>query len=271
MNIYGIDTNEYHPITDPNAVRNWLRTQNGGRSPGFIIARLGHSVRSGQGGLILDRDAKSTLAWCNQLGVPCGVYVYCYDSSPEAARKTMSEAIRAVRGFNLEYPIVYDMEYGNTGNPPDIYRYNDVANKENNTAIIRAAMQTVQDANYYAMIYSSRDFFLSFTDLSQLTAYDKWEAAYTSTDTSQINNGIWQYSNDGQVPGIEGRVDLDVAYKDYPMIIKNAGLNGPAHSPILYTVQVSGITGGDFDAVEAALAPVIRERKLEAYYSTWEE
>lgn len=271
MNIYGIDTDEFHPITDPEAVRTWLREKNGGRSPGFVIARLGYSSRSGRGGLILDRDARSTLAWCNRLGVPCGAYVYCYDTTPEASRRTMEDAIEAVRDFRLDYPIVYDMEYGTTGNPPDVYRYNDAANKANNTAMIRAAMQTIEQAGYYAMVYCSRDFFLHFTDFSQLRAYDKWEAAYVSTDTNQIDNGIWQYSSTGRVPGIEGDVDLDLAYKDYPFMIKEAGLNGHPHTPILYTVKISRITGGDFDAVQAALLPVIRERKLEPYYSTWEE
>ena len=38
--------------------------------------------------------------------------------------------------------------------------------------------------------------------------------------------GIWQYSSKGRVPGISGNVDLDIAYKDYPAIIKGAHLNG---------------------------------------------
>ena len=39
--------------------------------------------------------------------------------------------------------------------------------------------------------------------------------------------GIWQYSSTDYVDGItENTVDKDVAYKNYPEIIKNAGLNG---------------------------------------------
>ena len=51
-----------------------------------------------------------------------------------------------------------------------------------------------------------------------------WEAAYTSKDTAAVVNGIWQYTSKGSVPGITGNVDLNVAYKDYPAIIKAAGL-----------------------------------------------
>lgn len=38
--------------------------------------------------------------------------------------------------------------------------------------------------------------------------------------------GLWQYSWTGNISGIDGDVDLDYAYQDYPKIIKQAGLNG---------------------------------------------
>ena len=37
---------------------------------------------------------------------------------------------------------------------------------------------------------------------------------------------MWQYSSSGNVDGINGNVDMDIAYKDYPSIIKSCGLNG---------------------------------------------
>ena len=38
--------------------------------------------------------------------------------------------------------------------------------------------------------------------------------------------GIWQHSEKGSVDGINGNVDLDICYKDFPTIIKGKGLNG---------------------------------------------
>jgi len=35
----------------------------------------------------------------------------------------------------------------------------------------------------------------------------------------------WQYSNTGKVDGIKTDVDLDIAYRDYPNIMRKAGLN----------------------------------------------
>jgi GH25 family lysozyme M1 (1,4-beta-N-acetylmuramidase) len=37
---------------------------------------------------------------------------------------------------------------------------------------------------------------------------------------------MWQYSWKGKIDGIIGDVDLNYCYKDYPSIIKKAGLNG---------------------------------------------
>ena len=37
-------------------------------------------------------------------------------------------------------------------------------------------------------------------------------------------HGMWQYTSTGHVAGIDGPVDLSRAYKDYPAIIKKAGL-----------------------------------------------
>lgn len=48
------------------------------------------------------------------------------------------------------------------------------------------------------------------------------------------NYGLWQYSWVGKIEGVSCDVDLDYAYKKYPEIIKNAGLNGfskPDFSP----------------------------------------
>lgn len=37
---------------------------------------------------------------------------------------------------------------------------------------------------------------------------------------------MWQYSSTGRIDGINGDVDLDKAFENYPEIIRSAGLNG---------------------------------------------
>ena len=55
-------------------------------------------------------------------------------------------------------------------------------------------------------------------DLTQLQDYPFWLAHYTTdwVPTSfRYHYHMWQYSSDGSVPGIEGRVDLDLCLTDF--------------------------------------------------------
>lgn len=142
MNIYGIDTNHHHPITSWASVAAWLKRMNNG-GPGFDMVRLGYSSRSGKGGLILDNIALTSLKTCNKLGIPVGVYVYCYDTTPAAAEKTARDVIAAIKPYKIEYPVAYDMEYGTHGGRSTGYKYDNKANAANNTAIVAAALKAI--------------------------------------------------------------------------------------------------------------------------------
>ena len=37
---------------------------------------------------------------------------------------------------------------------------------------------------------------------------------------------MWQYSSNGSVKGLAGRIDMNYAYYDYPAIMKKSGING---------------------------------------------
>lgn len=153
------------------------------------------------------------------------------------------------------------MEYGTHNGKATGYKYNNKANAANNTAIVAAALKTIEAAGYYGQIYCSRDFYLNYLERAKLAAYDVWEAAYTSKDTAAVVNGIWQYTSKGSIPGITGNVDLNVAYKDYPAIIKAAGLNGftagkptTDTAPALKTIKAGPMSAGDYKKHTAALA-----------------
>ena len=68
------------------------------------------------------------------------------------------------------------------------------------------------ESNFSAAVKNRYDIFLSHIGVQQTD----YAGSY----------GLWQYSWTGCIPGISGDVDLDYAYKDYPTMIQNAGLNG---------------------------------------------
>lgn len=258
MQIYGIDVSHHQGTIDWVRTAGELQRVNGNKSPGFAVIRAGYSSRDGKGGLVVDNQAKRNLSECNRLGIPCGVYVYCYDQSAAAAAKTMSACLELVKPYKLDYPIVYDVEYEpfNTG-----------CGKATNTAIIKAAMETVEKAGYYGMAYCSRDFFQRYTNLAELAGYDKWEAAYTASDNATVANGIWQYNSRNAlgIAGFGNALDCDVAYRDYPAIIRAAGLNGwkKVSGETQWLLYTDAVSEGDLPRFREALDKLRQELGVE--------
>ncbi len=114
-----------------------------------------------------------------------------------------------------------------------------------------AFLEMVEQAGYYAMLYSMASWLeYQLTD-TRLAKYDKWVAHIGVTKPSFSGSyGIWQYSWAGKVDGISGAVDLNECYRDYPEIIRTAGLNNLAQddpeTPALETVP-----NADYDALQA--------------------
>lgn len=206
MKIRGIDVSYCQTKVD------WQKVKEEGIR--FAMVRVGYCMNDGA--LKVDRMFKSHMEGAVAAGLDVGVYLYSYATSPSAAKKAAQQVLKAVGPYRLTYPIALDMEYD------DEYIKN---SKENNTAIAAAFLQEIEKGGYYAMLYCSKDFLDSHLLPERLTAFDKWIAQYNSKCTSKHAHGIWQYSGSGKVRGVAEKVDLDVAYKDYPRIIRRAKLN----------------------------------------------
>lgn len=115
--INGIDVSHHQGTINWKQTASELRRVNGGTSPGFAILRVGYSARHGKGGLWMDSQWTQNVEGCEAYGVPMGVYVYSYDTSPEAAAITARQVVNQLRGHIWDYPIYLDVEYEpyNTG------------------------------------------------------------------------------------------------------------------------------------------------------------
>ena len=66
------------------------------------------------------------------------------------------------------------------------------------------------------MIYYNNFVGYTMYDLDRLTDYDVWFAQYGVTwPTMYYDYRIWQYSDSGSIPGIETRVDMNIAFIPY--------------------------------------------------------
>lgn len=158
-------------------------------------------------------------------GLPVGAYYYGAAVNAEQARKEAETCISLLAGKQLEYPIYYDVEEQNTQGS---------LTKAQLTEVVETFCKTVEDSGYFTGFYTMLGWALNKLDYPSLAKqFTSW-IAWTDGDPSTRLNpapAIWQYTWKGQIPGINGGVDLDYCYQDFPTLIKGAGLNGYGEQP----------------------------------------
>ena len=148
-------------------------------------------------------------------GLHVGVYHYLYAETVADAKKEAQFFIKTIEPYKITYPVVLDVEEQSQAN----------LGKKKLTAIVKAFLDEVKAAGYYAMLYSNKTWLTQYLDMSQLSEYEVWLAQWNTVPTYTGDFGIWQYSSKGIVSGIDGYVDLNLSYKNYAKIIKKGGWN----------------------------------------------
>ena len=202
--IRGIDVSVYQSDID------WAKVKASG--VGFAMVRVGYGRYDNQKDKKFEQNYKNAKA----AGVPIGAYHYSYAKTVDQAKQEAKTLLNWIKGKQFEYPIAFDIEDASQAG----------LGKSTLTAITKAFCSEVEKAGYYVCIYASKYWLESKLNMLLLRRYDLWVAQWTSTCTYKGSYGMWQNSNNGSVSGIVGRVDTDVAYKDYPAIMRKKGLNG---------------------------------------------
>ena len=107
------------------------------------------------------------------------------------------------------------------------------------TDICKAFCNTIEQHKYYVAIYTNVNWLENHLYKDELLpTYDLWLADWNE-DKPSYSCGLWQFSNKGCVYGVNGDVDMNLSYKNYPKVIKSKGLNGfTAHTNYFtYTVK----------------------------------
>ncbi len=178
----------------------------------FAIIREGYGKENPNQ---VDKRFEENYKGAKAAGIPVGVYHYSYADSVEDAKKEANFCLKNIVGKKLEYPVVFDIE--------DKEQLK-LTNRQR-TDICKAFCEEIENAGYYAMIYCNLHWWKNYLNNDELRKYDLWLAQWNAGAPS-VECGIWQRSEKGVIDGIEGNVDLNVSYKDYPVIMETKGLNG---------------------------------------------
>ena len=73
----------------------------------------------------------------------------------------------------------------------------------------------IKKAGYTPLIYGNVNWLLYEIDMPTLKNYGFWLAEYDDLPEFPYNFDIWQYTDTGKIPGVEGNFDLNVSFKDF--------------------------------------------------------
>ena len=105
----------------------------------------------------------------------------------------------------LDLPVVYDPE-----SILDAEARTDDVSGEQFTKNTVAFTKAIKDAGYEPMVYSNMLWEAFELDLKELPDIPIWYADYEPLPQTPYDFTMWQYSNEGNVKGISGVVDLDI-------------------------------------------------------------
>ena len=197
-----------------NEIESWSRIA---QDVDAVILRVGYRATAtkaiGQDRKFVDnyRNAKAQ-------GLPVGCYFF-------SAALTVQEAIEEAEfvldvleenDCKFEMPVYFDME-----TDAQVALSTAAA-----TAIARAFCERIEEGGYYTGIYCNKYFARDQLYANQLADFHFWIAQYSNACTYDGPYGMWQYSETGSINGINGNVDLNYCYYNYPQIIRDLGMSG---------------------------------------------
>lgn len=183
----------------------------------FAMIRLGYGSADGNS-CGTDGYFEKNVANAIAAGVDIGCYFYSYALSVEAAKKEAEYVIGVLNKYKgvFTYPVAFDIEDKSQAG----------LGKTVLTDMVIVFGDAIEKAGFYCSLYANLNWLRNYLDDGRLTRFDHWLAQWSPSPTYTGAFGMWQSSSKGSVNGINGNVDTDVAYKDYPSVIRSNKLNG---------------------------------------------
>lgn len=200
----GIDVSKWQGKID------WAKVKAAGVQ--FALLRAGYGDTLNYPAQI-DSTFEHNYSECKRLGIPVGIYWYSYATTPEMARQEARSCLAVIKDKQLDYPVYYDVEemrIFNTGKTNDIIK----------------AFADTMGSSWVVGIYMYRSAVQSYLNDYTKTHYAMAIAEYGPKLNYTGPYGVWQNSSTYRVNGINGNVDHDYAYVDYPAMMKKEGKNG---------------------------------------------
>ena len=193
----GVDVSAFQGDID------WQQVKNSGID--FAIIRLGYRGYGKAGKMVEDEYVQDNLTEAREVGLPIGAYFFSQALNIKEVDEEIAFMLEILGEHKLDLPIILDWEIPGVENP----RTKNM-DARTLTEIQRYFCKVMTEKGLEPMIYFNWHQANHLYYLSELEDYDFWLAFYQDRMTFPYKVEMWQYTDQGRVPGIPNNVDLNV-------------------------------------------------------------
>ena len=240
----GIDVSKFQGKIDWDAVAATKKID-------FVMIRVGYRTDN-NGVIVEDPYAKYNMQEAADAGIKVGVYFFSTATTKEEALEEAAWTTNIIAKYKITYPVVYNCE----GFTDTQSRMHGIINADRTDYAI-AFLNYVKNEGYEPMLYASKTDLDNSTywDTNKISAsYKVWVAQYPDQLTEKSSytgkNAMWQYTCNGSVSGVNGLVDMNIAYFYYENASEPKDTSGAANADnpelgVVFTEASGQVTAKD--------------------------
>ena len=186
-----------------NEVSDWGKVK---KSVDAVVLRLGYRGAH-TGTITYDPKYQEYAAECQRLGIPMMIYFLPCSISTAEAESEAKFIISAAQKVQLCGPVWLDSEVVYQ----DCSGRSDNLSRKDRTKYLNVILRALKAAGYECGVYASTSWFKNNLNDSELEGL-RWVAEWGPHCSYPGNVSMWQYTSDGSVSGVSGRVDISECY-----------------------------------------------------------
>ena len=196
----GIDVSYYQGQID------WQKVKDAGIE--FAYIRLGYRGYGEAGSINTDKLFEENIKNAQAAGIDVGVYFFSQSINEEEAREEADFILQTLKSYSVDLPIAIEAmtkmgEEGRTNNLRD----------EQIARNTKAFCEAILSAGYEPLIaFNSSQLSAYEANAESLSEYAVWYGDYELNSQPPFLCQFFQYANNGSVPGIDTKVDLDIQF-----------------------------------------------------------
>ena len=208
---YGIDVSKYQGTID------WSKVKTAGIH--FAMIRVGYRTQK-TGEIIADANAKYNMQQATANGIKIGVYFFSTAITTNEAVEEANWVADYIAKYKITYPVAFNCE----GFTQSDNRQHSLS-KSLRTDLAIAFMKQIYNKGYTPMFYASKNELTNNAqwDTNRIdSTFKVWVSQYPAVPYPQKaasdytgTHAMWQYTNQGTIPGISTPVDVNIAYFGY--------------------------------------------------------